>query len=425
MTIQSTRIGNGLTVATHAMPHLESVALGVWVGAGARSEEVQEHGMSHLLEHMAFKGTERRSAREIAEAVEAAGGEINAETSVDHTAFYVRLMKEDVALGLDVLGDILCNSLFQEDELEREQHVILQEIGAVLDTPEDFVFDMFQEAAYPGQAIGRSILGTPDSVAGFGAEDIRRFLATHYRGTQMVLAAVGNLDHDSIVAQAEKSLGALPAEDAPSLDPGRYRGGAWREMKPLQEAQLLIGFEGPSFADPDFHAAHLLSSILGGGMASRLFQEARENRGLCYSTYSFYWPYVDTGLFGVEAATSQEDLGELVEVVLDEVVKMTDGVTDAELRRAKAQTRSGLLMALENPLARAGQMARHQLIHGRLLKLEEIVANIEAVGAADVARLARRMLSSPPTVAAIGPIDALPDEAAIAGRIAGSSVRLN
>jgi predicted Zn-dependent peptidase len=196
-------------------------------------------------------------------------------------------------------------------------------------------------------------------------------------------------------------------------------------MKPLQEAQVLLGFEGPSLTDPDFHAAHLFSSVLGGGMASRLFQEVRESRGLCYSIYSFYWPYADTGVMGVQAATSEEDLKELVPVVLDEIVRMTDSVTEAELNRAKAQTRAGLLMALESPLARAGQMARHVLIYGRPLKLEEIVQDIEAVTIADIARLSRRMLATPPTVAAIGPIGGLPDDAAITERISGSALRLN
>jgi predicted Zn-dependent peptidase len=401
------------------MPHLESVAMGVWVGAGARSETAGEHGISHLLEHMAFKGTERRSAREIAESIEAVGGEMNAETSVDHTSYYVRLLKEDLALGLDVLGDIVCHPLMDAEELGREQHVVIQEIGAAHDVPEDLVFDLFQEAAYPGQAIGRSILGTPDSISSHTTGDLKRFLATHYAGPQTVLAAAGHLHHDEVVRLAEQSLADLPMHKPSAVEAATYAGGEWTESRAVQEAQILLGFKAPSFGDRDFHAAHLLSAIVGGGMASRLFQEARENRGLCYSINSFYWPFTDTGLFGVHAATSEEDVAELVSVIVDELKALTDGVTEAELRRAKAQLRSGLLMTLESPLARAGQMARHILVHGRPLGLDEMVGNVEAVVAQDLSRLSGKLLESRPTLSAIGPIGSMPSLDQISADISG------
>jgi predicted Zn-dependent peptidase len=419
MTVEVTRLPNGVTVATHDMPHLESVALGVWIGTGARSETPLEHGISHLLEHMAFKGTQRRTARDIAEAVERVGGEINAETSVDSTTYYMRLLKEDVALGLDVLGDIICDPLLDEDELSTERHVILQEIGAVLDVPEDRVFDMFQEAAFPEQAIGRSILGTPDSIKRHTPEDLRRFLHSHYRGPKVVVSAAGNLDHDQVARLAEEHLGVLSGEPPTSPEPGSYAGGERREPRRVNEAQILLGFAGPSFTDGRFAATHILSAILGGGMASRLFQELRENRGLCYSISSFYWPFADTGLFGIQTATSEADVGELVPLVLDELRKITEGVTDAELARAKAQLRAGLLMTLESPIARAGQMARHILVHGRPLTLEEAVEKVEAVSAADLSSLAHSVLQSPPTLAAIGPLGDLPDVGAIAAKLNG------
>ena len=418
MTIEVSRLANGITVVSHRMPQLESVALGVWVGAGARSEAVHEHGVSHLLEHMAFKGTRRRSAREIAETIEAVGGEMNAETSVDHTAYYVRVLKEDALLGLDVLADILTGSVFDAEELTREQHVIAQEIGAALDTPEDIVFDYFQEAAYPGQAIGRSILGTPASVKALGPADLTRFLATHYRGPGMVVSAAGAVDHDALVKAAERNLAAIPAASGPTEEPGTYRGGQWLKRRKLQEAQILLGFEAPSFRHPRYHAAMLLSSVLGGGMASRLFQEAREKRGLCYSIYSFHWPFTDTGILGIQAATSEADIAALVPVILRETARIGDSVTPAELDRAKAQMRAGLLMALESPLARAGQMARHVLIYGRPLELAEIVAAIDKVTPADIGEAAEAMLRSPPTLAGIGPIRPLPGAAAIADQLA-------
>jgi predicted Zn-dependent peptidase len=404
------------------MAHLESVAIGLWVGAGARSEAPREHGISHLLEHMAFKGTTRRSARDVAESIEAVGGEMNAETSVDHTTYYVRLLKEDLALGLDVLGDIITDPLLDPAELQREQHVIIQEIGAAQDVPEDWVFELFQESAFPGQPIGRSILGTPATIRGHSRDHLRTYLDTQYCGPQTVLAAAGNLDHAAFVRLAEEQFGGLPARAAPAPERAVYTGGQHVESRDLQEAQILLGFAAPHFTDGSFAAAHLLSSILGGGMASRLFQEVRENRGLCYSIYSFYWPFMDAGLFGVQAATSEEDIEELVPVVLDELEKATLGVTDAELRRAKAQVRAGLLMTLESPIARAGQMARHILIHGRPLSLEEMTAQVDAVTPGDLASLARTVLASAPTLAAIGPIDALPGAADIAARLAGPKI---
>ena len=419
MGVEVTRLDNGIDVATHHMPHLESVALGLWVGAGARYEKASEHGISHLLEHMAFKGTERRSARDIAEAIEAVGGEMNAETSVDHTTYYLRLLKGDLALGLDVLGDIICNPLLDPDELALEQHVVLQEIGAAHDVPEDWVFELFQQAAFPGQAIGRTVLGTPESIRAHTSNDLKRFLGTHYCGPQVVVAAAGNVDHGELVNLAERHLGGLPGHQSAAPEPGSYKGGRQTEVRRVKEAQILLGVAAPHYADASFAATHVFSAILGGGMASRLFQELRESRGLCYSIYSFYWPFEDTGVFGIQTATSEEDVAELVPLVLDEFRKMNDSVTEAELQRAKAQLRAGLLMTLESPLARAGQIARHILVHGRPLTLEEMVARVDAVGQDDISELARRMLHSPPTLAAIGPVGRLPDVAEITSRMTG------
>jgi len=419
MSIELSRLKNGITVVTHHMPHLESLALGLWIGAGARSEAKREHGISHLLEHMAFKGTTRRSARDIAETIEAVGGEMNAETSVDHTTYYLRLLKDDLALGLDVLGDIISDPVLDANELALEQHVILQEIGASHDVPEEWVFELFQEAAFPEQAIGRTVLGTPESIRAHTPDDLRRFLGAHYCGPQIVIAAAGNLDHAEVVRRAEEHLGRLPNRSPAPEEPGYYRGGERREQRELKEAQILIGFPAPAYLDARFTTAHAFSAILGGGMASRLFQEVRETRGLCYSIYSFYWPFIDTGVFGIQAATSEEDIQELVSVMLDELRKMTDGVSAVELARAKTQLRAGLLMTLESPIARAGQMARHVLVHGRPLALEEMVARVDAVTQADLVDLAASFLESAPTLAAIGPVKRLADIDTIASTIAG------
>lgn len=409
MNVRLTTLQNRMTVITHDMPHLQSVALGVWIKSGARSELNQDHGISHLLEHMAFKGTQRRTARDIAEAIEAVGGEVNAATSVEATSYYVRLMKDDIALGIDVLSDILSYSTFDPVELAREKHVIQQEIGAAADMPEDRAFDLFQSAAFPDQAIGRTILGTPNSIEGFTPEDLKRFLNTHYCGPNMILSAAGRVDHAEIVSLAEEHFSTLPGSEAPPIPKGHYQGGCLLEERDLQEAQLLIGFQGPEYGAGELYAGQLLSAILGGGMASRLFQEVRETRGLCYSIYAFQWPFRDTGLFAVHAATSKEDLGELVPVVLDEFLNLSAGIEADELERAKCQMRAGLLMALESPAARAGQMARHVQMHGRPIELAEIVNQIDKVSAKQLEDLARRIFSSPPSIAAVGPLAKLPD----------------
>lgn len=417
MTVRKSQLGNGVTVVTETMPHLQSVALGVWVGAGARSERESEHGVSHLLEHMAFKGTRSRSARDIAEVIEAVGGEVNAATSVDQTTFYARLMHDDIALGLDVLGEILTESLFDPEELRREQHVILQEIGAALDTPDDMVFDLFQEAAYPDQPIGRSILGTAQSVSQFGPDDIRRFLSAQYRGPNLVIAAAGRLDHDDFVTAAEARFSAFSADPSSPSPKASYHGGESLHEKPLQEVQILLGFEGPNVRSDGLYTGQLLSAILGGGMSSRLFQNVREERGLCYSIYSFHCPFADTGLFGIHSATSQEDVKALMPILLDTIAGMQDGVAPEELDRAKAQMRATLLMALESPVSRAGQLARQMLIHGRPLDLDEIVGRIDAVTGEDIAEMAGALVASPPTLAAVGPIAPLPGIDHIAERL--------
>ncbi len=281
MTVRLTRLDSGLTVLTHAMDHLESTALGVWVRAGARSEADNEHGLSHLLEHMAFKGTHTRSATQIAEEIEAVGGEVNAATSVETTSYYARVLKDDVPLAIDILSDILNNSVFDPHELEREQHVILQEIGAAEDTPDDRVFDLFTSASYPNQPIGRTILGTPQTVQATSAPMLAHYLNEHYHGPDMVLSAAGAVDHDAVVALASERFNALPATKGPKPSGASYAGGDMREPRDLQETQVILGFEGKPYTSDRFHAAQVLSAIIGGGMSSRLFQEVREKRGLC------------------------------------------------------------------------------------------------------------------------------------------------
>lgn len=418
MSVRVATLESGLRIVTHEMGHLESAALGVWVGAGSRSEREEEHGLSHLLEHMAFKGTRTRSAADIAEEIEAVGGEVNAATSVETTSYYARILKDDVPLALDILSDILRNSVFDPRELEREQHVILQEIGAALDAPEDRVYDLFAETAFPGQPIGRTILGTPETVKAAGSPMLGDYLDRHYRGPGMVIAAAGALDHDRLVDLAGNAFGDMAGNAGPRPAAATYRGGEHREQRDLMETQIMLGFEGLAYPSEDFYTAQILSAIVGGGMSSRLFQEVREKRGLCYSIYAFHWSFSDTGVFGIHAATGPEDVDELMPVIVDELGRAADDISEKELVRARAQLRAGLLMTLESPAARAGQLARQLLLFGRVIPPEELIEKIEAIGVDDLRGLAQRIFKSgPPTLAAIGPSNGMMDSEHVAERL--------
>ncbi|MCK0196436.1 insulinase family protein [Ancylobacter sp. 6x-1] len=414
-----TRLDNGATVVTDAMPHLATTSLGIWIGAGARDERADEHGISHLLEHMAFKGTRRRSARAIAEEIEAVGGDINAATSVEHTAYHARVLGEDVPLAIDVLSDILTEPMFDPEELGREHNVIIQEIGAALDTPDDLVFDLFQEQAFPDQSIGRSILGTPETVRSFGPSQLEGYLSRNYRGPRAIVAVAGAVDHDSVVADVAARLAPFGADAKEAPAAARYEGGVkLGGGRDLEQAHLLLGLPGLSYRDPGFHALQVFTNVLGGGMSSRLFQEVREARGLCYAVYSFHWAYSDTGLFGIYAGTDAGDVTDLTSVVIDQINECSETMTEAELARSKAQAKVGLLAALESSGARADQLARQMLAFGRPIPLEEIVARLEAVTLADAKAAGRALMGrGRPTFVALGPGKTLESAARIAERL--------
>jgi predicted Zn-dependent peptidase len=407
-----------MTVLTDDMPHLESASLGIWVKAGSRSETEAEHGISHMLEHMAFKGTKTRTALQIASAIEDVGGDLNAATSVEHTGYFARVLKEDVALAGDILSDILQNSLFEQSELDREQQVIVQEIGAARDNPDDHVFDLFQQAAYPDQPIGRTILGTVESVNSFGPEAIRAYMDRNYVGDRMVICAAGSVDHDQLVDVANDRFHDLRANGAPEPVKARYIGGEQRLISDHEQAHIVLGLEGRAYNSDGFYAAQILASILGGGMSSRLFQEVREKRGLCYSVYAFHWAFADSGIFGVAASTGAEEVNELLPVVLDELRKATETITDEEVVRVRNQIRAGLLMSLESPSSRAGQLARQQILWGRTIPLQETVDRINRITADRVKQIARQIFDTDKvSLAGIGPVDKLPDYQTIAAQL--------
>jgi predicted Zn-dependent peptidase len=394
MSIEVSRLGNGLRVVSHSMPHQGTVALGLWVASGARHEAAHEHGISHLLEHMAFKGTARRSAQDIAEEIEQVGGELNAATSLDTTYYYSRVLKDDLEVAIDILADIIQNPRYSEEELERERDVILQEIAATRDSPDDIVYDLLQDAAFTGQPLGRPILGTPESVASFAAADLRAFLGARYRAPRMVLSAAGNIDHNRLVRHAEAFFQGLNAGESAVPEPARYVGGARHSEKPFEQAHVVMGFEGMAYRDPAFYTSQVFSGLFGGGMSSRLFQEAREKRGLCYSIYSSSWGLADTGLLSVHAATGPEMVQDLVDVIQGEFSRAAATLPDErEVQRAKAQLKTGLLMSLESSVSRAEQMGRQLLAFDRLLPAEELIERVEAVTPAKVRDVAERLIA--------------------------------
>jgi predicted Zn-dependent peptidase len=404
MSARVTTLANGLRVVTEDMPWVETVSLGVWVDVGTRNEPAAINGVAHLLEHMAFKGTERRSARAIAEEIENVGGHLNAYTSREQTAFYAKVLKEDVPLGVDILSDILQHSTFDPEELERERTVIIQEIGQAQDTPDDVIFDKFQECAYPGQAMGRPVLGEAEIIKTIDRASVAGYMSQHYSADRMVLSAAGALDHDRLVELAQRSFIDLPPYRGEPVEAARYQGGDLREDKDLEQVHLVLGFPGVSYADDDYYVASTLSTILGGGMSSRLFQEIREKRGLVYTVYSFASSYADGGIFGVYAGTGEDEVEELMPVLCDEIVKSADTMTEQEVARARAQLKASILMGLESTSSRCEHVASQLLIYGRPIESKELVRKIDEVDLGAVRRLARKIFAGAPTFTALGPI---------------------
>jgi predicted Zn-dependent peptidase len=419
MSLEISRLSNGLHVVTHHMPHLETVALGVWVKAGARDEEPRENGIAHFLEHMAFKGTSRRSAQRIAEEIESAGGEINASTGMETTTYYARVLKNDWPLALDILSDILTESLYDEGELERERHVILQEIAAANDAPDDLVFDLAQNAAFGAHPLGRPILGTQALIEGVSRSEMMAWRQRNYWAARMVVAAAGNIDHQALTHLADKLLGRLPSGEQPARGAPDFMADSRLSQKPLDQTHVVLSFPGPGYKHPDIYRLQVLSSLLGGGMSSRLFQEVREKRGLCYSVFSYASAYEDTGQFGVYAATSPGDTPELMDVTAAVMLSVSRGVSEAEVARAKAQLKASLVMNLESASGRADQMARQFLAFGEVPRIEDLIAKIDAVTAEDIAILAERLFKGrSPALGAVGQLSQLAPYEAIRAQFA-------
>ncbi|MEQ3669915.1 pitrilysin family protein [Pseudophaeobacter sp.] len=417
MSVQQHQLANGFRIVTEAMPGLQSASIGIWVTAGGRNERLEQNGIAHFLEHMAFKGTKRRSALQIAETVEDVGGYINAYTSREVTAYYARVLKDDVPLALDVLADILRNPVFDPREIEVERGVILQEIGQALDTPDDVIFDWLQEESYHDQPLGRTILGPAERVSAFTREDLTQFVSEHYGPGQMILSAAGAVDHDALVKLAEDLFGDMTARPALVMEPAQFTGGEARHTKDLEQAHFALSFESPGYRDDAIYTAQIYSAVMGGGMSSRLFQEVREKRGLCYTIFAQAGAHADTGSTTIYAGTSADQVEELAHITVDEMKRAAIDMSDAEVERARAQMKAGMLMGLESPTNRAERLARLVQIWDRVPALEETVKLIDAVSTADVRAMAEQLaVRAPAAMALYGPVEGAPSLAALQER---------
>lgn len=418
MTIEMTTLPSGLRVITDTVKEVDSVALGVWVDVGTRHENMVDNGVAHMVEHMMFKGTPTRNTTQIVEQLEEVGGNVNAYTSRELTAYHVHLLKDDMPLAIDIMSDIMQHSTMPQDEIERERGVIIQEIGMNNDAPDDLVFDYYQEVAYPDQTLGAPILGDPSIITNMKRDTMMDYVHHFYTPGRLVVSASGHVEHSDFVRRVEDLFTELPSDNKFDPKPAAYKGGDYRVEKELEQSHVLIGFQGIERQHKDMFAVVALATILGGGMSSRLFQEIREKRGLVYSIFSFHTTYQDDGQFAVYAGTGPEHLPELVPVVCDEILKFADSITEKELARAKAQMKANLLMGRESMMGRANQQAKHLIHFNEVLDIQEKIRNIDSLDTATVASMARQIFATKPTVAALGPLQGLESYDTIAQRLA-------
>lgn len=395
MTIEVSSLSNGMRVATDRMEGIASAAVGVWVDIGSRYETEAQCGLSHFLEHMAFKGTGTRTALDIASAIESGGGFMNAYTSHERTAYFVRLLSEEIDTAIEILADILRDSRFAEEDVEMERQVILQEIGRSKDSPEDCVRTNLMASIYPDHPLGRDILGTAENVSSFQSGQLREYIAEHYQPSRMLLSAAGDVSHSVVRDHAETLFGDMQSRGEPiSCEPARFRPGESREEKELEQVQLALALPAPNRSDPARHAATAFATVLGGNMSSRLFQEARERRGLCYSIGAWCSRLSDTGIMAVMSGTGPDTVHELGTVTADELRRAVGDIEENEVARVRKQLRASILMGLESPWTRCERLASEILTFGRPVPVEEILSDIEAIDVDATRNAGQKMISN-------------------------------
>ncbi len=402
-------LSNGFTIASEFMPNFKTATLGIWIRTGGRHETQEQNGIAHFLEHMAFKGTKSRTSFQIAEAIENVGGYINAYTSREVTNYYSRVLSEDVPLALDVISDIVLNSTMEQSEVDIERGVILQEIGMSNDTPDDIIFDWLQETAYPNQPYGRSILGPVSNVKRFSQDDLVNFIQTHYSPNRMILCAAGDINHEHLVNLSEKHFSKLSKKVVPKTVPSKFIGGERRVSKELEQAHFALSFKSVSIKHKDIFVSQIFAIIMGGGMSSKLFQEIREKRGLCYSIFASIDAGTDTGAFTIYAGTSADKIGELSNTIIDELRRSIEKISQNDLNKAKSQIKASLLMGLESTSNRCERLARTLSVWNRVIPLPETIDKINRVSLSHIRQFAEKIFSRPkPALALYGPIKNAP-----------------
>ena len=417
--IQISRLSNGIRVITDSQPTADSVTLGAWVGVGSRFETKEESGISHFLEHMAFKGTTTRSALQIAEEIERVGGFINAYTGQDVTAYHARMLKKDMDIGLNIISDITQHAIMDEKELNTEKGVIIQEINMYKDQPHYVAEINFEATAYPDQPLGRDVAGNPKVIQEMTPQKMLNYVRNHYATDRIVVSAVGPIQHDAFIKKCEKLFCDFTLKKTPIPETAHYQGGFNYTQKPHEQVNLIMGFEGESYTSPDIWKAKLLATILGGGMTSRLFQEIREKRGLVYTIHAYASAETDTGIWGVYAGTGEKELKVLMPVLLDELKIATEKVTSEEVKQAQTRLEAALLMRNEDISEHADMNAIEMLRYGKVRSKASLVKAIQSVTPKEIQEYAAKIFATTPTVSCLGPISQMMDYDTIVKRLKG------
>ena len=391
--VQKTVLPNGIQVVTEEIPSVHSVSVGIWVEAGSRDERNEENGIAHFIEHMLFKGTQRRSARQIAKEIDAVGGILNAFTSKEFSSFYAKVMAEHLPVALDLLFDLYLNSLFAAEELEKERQVIVQEINMVEDTPDEYIHDLFSQSFWPHHPLGLPILGRLNTISRMDRRTLKGFFLKHYLQIPPIIVAAGKLKHEDLLRPVQEALRKIrPRPKERKIHPPRPHPQIQVKNKQLEQVHLLLGTQGFSVVHPRRYAFTILNTILGGGMSSRLFQEVREKRGLAYSVYSFASSFVDSGLLGVYVGTGDHTLNRVLQVILREMKRLAENsIRPKELRSAKEQLKGNLLLSLESTDSRMSRLAKNEIFFHRFVSTEEIIEGIEKVSAEEIGSLAQEI----------------------------------
>lgn len=406
MNYEISSLKNGLRIITSNIPTFETVSIGVWIKTGSGYEKKEINGISHFLEHMVFKGTKNYTALDISEKIEDVGGQSNAYTSREFTSFYAKMLKKDFEIAIDILAEFIMSPTFPKDEIKKEQEVVIQEIKQSIDTPDDIIFDYLQELAFPEQAIGRSILGPEENIKSFDKKTLEEYMKTNYAADNIVVCATGNISHKDLVEKVQKRFAKLQEKSSFEIEEQIYQGGYKLEKRDIEQAHIAIAFKGNAYDDEKYYPTMILANILGGETSSRLFQEIREKRGLVYTISSFANTHTKSGILGIYAGTTKNEIDELLKVAAGEILKISkEKVSEKELNRAKTQFKAGMLMALESSSSTAEILARQLLLFGKIIPIEEMIASIEKVTREDILSVAGEIFSSSPSLVLVGDVD--------------------